>query len=179
MNNVRVIQYTVALLLTISISFAGSDKSERLNGGMYLSPGIRIGYTFGQGISFSAKLSLGVAFGVDHLRNNFVNVTFGMKRIFIKESTKLWYNPFTYKEVQFGTLRRDLYPIYIGGSVGVYGEVGGVKSIPGIRWSAFSGFLGFGSVEFESFDGNKVLVDAGIVGVYPLLLPYGNWDLSF
>lgn len=179
MYSVRIIQYAFTLLLGISLSYAGSDESGRLDAGLYLSPGVRIGYIWGEGISISGKLSLGVAFGDDYSRNNFVNVTFGMKRIFVKDRSKLWYNPYTYKEVQFGTFQRDLLPVYIGGSLGVYGEIGGVKNNSGIRWSAFSGMLGFASFEFESFERNIPLFDVGIVGVFPVPIDRGNWQLSF
>ena len=177
MYNVRIIQYTVAFLLTVSISWAGS--SEKLDAGLYISPGIRIGYAYGEGLSLSGKLSVGVAFGTETFRNNFVNVTFGMKRIFVKDQAKIWHSPFTYQEVQFGTLQRDFLPVYIGGSVGIYGEIGGVKNTRGLRWSAFSGLLGFASLEFESFDGSTPLADLGFVGVLPLPIGRDNWQLSF
>ena len=142
----------------------------------YISPGVRIGYVFGKGLSFSGKISLGLAFGEEDKPFNFVNLTYGGKYIFSRKSTD-WPHDFSYTEFQVGTVNRDL-GAYIGGSFGTY-NLDRELLTTGLRYTIFSGALLFGSLEMESFTGVCRLYDFGMAGVLPIPLASKHWNLSF
>ena len=142
----------------------------------YVSPGLRMGYVFGHGLSFSTKISLGLAFGEKDDFNNYVNITFGVKEIRSGKQAITWPKLYKYTEVQFGTLQKELKG-YVGGSLGYYNPTND-QPVAGTRWSACYGVFGFGSLEVESFGKDVTLYDLGAVGVLPIPLILLFWNGS-
>ncbi|KAA3617859.1 MAG: hypothetical protein D8M58_00065 [Calditrichaeota bacterium] len=158
--------FIIAILFSfIPLEVISASKRE-----YYISPGIRIGYSFGQDMTFNLKLSLG-QYGrntYDHLE--FYNVTYGYKFIFFDDKKKHNEN-FHYFEAQYGSFPEDedsVINLFNGGSIGIlFNKMNGVNNI-GFRSTIYSGMWLFPSLELNLYSLEKIHFDLGVKGVLPI-----------
>ncbi len=143
----------------------------------YISPGVRLGYSFGQSVTLSLKLSLGQMRETHRHHLEFYNFTYGYKFVFFNtpENTK---ENFHYFDIQYGLFPQNgdvVLNFFNGGGLGVliYKDQG--KKKLGFRSSLFTGFWVFPNLELNVYSPRKIHFDVGVKGVLPI--PLKKMDL--
>ncbi|GAB4180075.1 MAG: hypothetical protein Kow00108_16270 [Calditrichia bacterium] len=127
----------------------------------YVSPGIKLNYLPGKGISLGAKLSIGVIND-----ETFVNMTLGTQKLLNKNTDY----SFRFVEVQGGTSTpyNKSTSLISGGGLGIMiHNSNGQKSISP-KLNLFSGLLMFGEINVYLDEQKKLTGNIGLEGVVPL-----------
>ena len=137
----------------------------------YISPGLRIGYEFGNGFSVGAKISLGV-----FTDPGYFNITFGFRGVSHKKPVPS-VDEYNFIQFQAGYPKRESWDMaFLGGAgagVVFFKDEGGNRIKPIFNLSY--GLLLFLDADIIPLDGSKFKVDVGTLGVLPMPLRKLNW----
>ena len=159
--------YFLLFILTIQTARAGNPLP-------YVSPGVRVGYGFGQAITLNLKISVGLMRETPRHYLEFYNLTYGYKFVFLKQTEDLSDN-FHYLDAQYGVFPQNadvVLNFFNGGGLGVlmYNKSGERKF--GFRSSIFTGIWIFPGLEMNVYSPDKIHFDLGIKGVLPIPLKH-------
>jgi hypothetical protein len=159
----------------ISVSIIMIFGSVSANDGIrYISPGIRIGWAFGHGVSLGFKASMGVLH-----KGSIYNVTIG-KKVALNRRTRSRYLSYVNCDLQYGHWLIPSSHVYstalVGGGMGVglgHTDSGGTIMRP--HATVFGGNGLFGTADFLLISRSRTDIDFGVAGVLPIPLSF-NFD---
>jgi hypothetical protein len=132
----------------------------------YISPGLRIGYEFGNGFSVGAKISLGIFTDPEYY-----NITFGVRGVSHKKPSSS-VDEYNFIQFQAGYPKRDSWDMAFLGGMGAgvvfFTDKGGKRIKPIFNFSY--GLLLFLDVDIIPLGASQFKVDAGTLGVLPIPL---------
>jgi len=149
----------VIILITISNTCIASDKSLK-----YISPGLRIGWEFGRGLTISLKISLGINTDPDFDDNpKYYNITLGSK-VPLFRKTKYLYEEYDFIELQAGCTPFKHNGLFAGGGLGFmfYQDNNKTKFRPMVTF------------DFIFLENKKISTDFGFLGIMPFPLNKGK-----
>jgi hypothetical protein len=149
--------WLLVLLLAVGLDGRAGEKPIP-----YVSPGFRVGYEFGEGLTVGLKISLGI-----NTDPEYWNVTTGFKALMFRKPRSAW-DAYTYCQFQAGFLPWH-EPIFAGGGIGyaVFSEGPGRVVKPMVTLSC--GFLLFCEADLVPLP-DRLKCDTGILGVFPVPL---------
>jgi hypothetical protein len=137
----------------------------------YISPGIRIGYEFGNGFSFGAKVSIGISTDPEYY-----NITIGFQGFGHIES-ELSINNYYFVQIQAGYPKPDSWKgPFLGGAgagIAVFKDQGAKRIRPILNLS-YGGLL-YLDADFVVLGGAKIKTDVGVLAVLPIPLRKYNF----
>ena len=131
------------------ILFVFLATSTMLSQRFYYSPGLQVGYTFGEGASIGFKCSLGYFDDGKNKKFNFTNITIGHTYHFNKRVQSHYYSQF-----QHG---RMFNAIIYGASAGYAFFKGNKSIIYAPKLSVFSGLFAYPTIDFIWKDKNPLI----------------------
>jgi len=166
--------YVLSLVVfLISNSSIASDKTLK-----YISPGLRIGYEFGRGLTIGFKFSFGININTDYDFDNsaYYNITFGVKSPLFRKA-KYLYEKYNFIELQAGYTPFSENLLFLGGGLGFmfYQDSNKTRFRPMVTID--SGWLIFAAFDFIFLENKKISTDFGFLGIMPI--PLNKLDLGF
>lgn len=160
------------LIILISISQSNNLLSSPI---FYISPGVRIGWSFGYGVTLAYKISLGVNLDTQLNQNgNYWNITFGYKKRIFKQGSKFLYNHHFFR-LEGGFKPNNQNSLFAGAGIGICIFNENIK--PMLMTTLDYGALVFASLDmYHSFD-TIVQPDLGMLTVLPI--PFTKIDSGF
>jgi len=162
----RIKEYIFGIIvLIISGSSIASDKSFQ-----YVSPGLRIGWNFGRGLTISPKICFGINtdydFGDD---TKYYNLTIGFKAPLFRKA-KYNYEEYSFVELQAGCTPFSENSLFLGGGLGFmfYKDDNKTKFRPMVTIDF--GLLIFVAFDFIFIEKKKISTDFGFLGIIPIPL---------
>jgi hypothetical protein len=132
----------------------------------YISPGLRIGYEFGNGFSFGAKISLGI-----YTDPGYYNITLGVRAVSHKKPAPS-VDEYNYIEFQAGYPNRESWGAAFLGGAGagiVFLRDRGIRKIKPI-FNLSYGLILFLDADIIPLDASEIKVDVGTLAVLPFPL---------
>jgi hypothetical protein len=126
----------------------------------YFSPGVRLGWSFGGGLTLGAKISFGV-----YSHDEFANITFGGQNLIFAHAQPRFENH-AYADIEGGLLVANA--VYGGGGLGCifYDRKIGLKVAP--RVTSFIGYGLFPTLDLLYVRGLGIKSNLGLQGVVPI-----------
>ena len=128
--------------------------------GAYLSPGVQLGWTMGQGLYWGAQITVGYDRIVD-LEEVYPGITFGFRRM----------NAYRYRYVDF---QATFSEVFSGIGAGIYWESmsGSQYTYLSPRVKFYSGFFGLATYDFNWKKDGALAHNSGGIGVIPFPLEF-------
>jgi len=143
----------------------------------YISPGLRIGWNFGRGLTISPKISFGI--NTDYNLGDdmkYYNLTIGFKAPLFRKA-KYSYETHKFIEFQAGYTPIPENGLFLGGGLGFmfYKDDKKTKFRP--MATIDFGWLIFLAFDFVFIEKKKISTDFGLLDIFPI--PLSKWESGF
>ncbi|MFO7890124.1 MAG: hypothetical protein R6V04_07270 [bacterium] len=165
------------IILVISNNCTASDNT------FYISPGLRIGWEFGGGLTICPQLALGISIDLDDDKNHnlkYLNITLGIKNFIIRTKDA------TYDSYCSLQLKAGYQPFLPSSAIGIGGGIGVaffreekliyLRPIATVEGTIL--FVAFPTIDIFLLKQNKVHADFGILGLFPIPLEKNGFGIE-